>query len=39
MPGTRAMDMFRAFDRVWLGFRLVGYGMIVALTLVMAMSA
>ena len=27
-------DMFRAFDRVWLGIRLLGYGMVIALALI-----
>ena len=31
-------DMFRAFDRVWLSFRLVGYGMVVVLALIALVS-
>ena len=33
------MEMFRAFDRVWLSIRLVGYGMVLALAALVALSA
>lgn len=32
-------DIFRAFDRVWLGFRLVAYAAFVATALLIAVAA
>jgi hypothetical protein len=33
------MEIFRAFDRVWLSVRLVGYGTLLALAALVALSA